>query len=265
MNHAQQKAFFDTFGYVLLPGLLLDRISDITSAFDGIWKDAKRPLPTFRGYPSMVPFLDQSDYLCGLLDDPLLEGVIGNLINDDFNYLGSDGNLYSGETCWHSDVWEAESPAGQRCEFLKVIFYLDPLTAASGCLRVIPGSHRLGTPFADELQQKIGNSKEVWDLEGHEIPAIALETKPGDVIIFNHKTKHASYKGGPMRRMFTMNCCRRMEEALIPELKTYCARFDKTSMYGEKMLTSTSARRRIHLQQVLERGELPLICDHADA
>ena len=42
-------------------------------------------------------------------------------------------------------------------------------------------------------------------LEPHEIPGhIAVETSPGDLVVFNHKTFHASFGGGTRRRMFTV-------------------------------------------------------------
>ena len=34
---------------------------------------------------------------------------------------------------------------------IKIAFYLDPLTADSGSLRVIPGSHRIGDAYATAL------------------------------------------------------------------------------------------------------------------
>ena len=41
------------------------------------------------------------------------------------------------------------------------------------------------------------------------IPAIALATTPGDILVLNHDLKHAAFGGSQRRRMFTMNCCQR--------------------------------------------------------
>ena len=42
----------------------------------------------------------------------------------------------------------------------------------------------------------------------------ALETIPGDILMFNHDTYHSAWGGGNRRRMFTMNC--RLSRATKP-------------------------------------------------
>ena len=70
----QQLAFMDTFGYLSFPGLLKDKIADIEAAFEAIWTergggmDGKAHSGKMRSV--IVPFIDQSEYLSGLLDDP---------------------------------------------------------------------------------------------------------------------------------------------------------------------------------------------------
>src|SRR2546421_508555 len=52
-------------------------------------------------------------------------------------------------------------------------------------------------------------SRELFGLEPRDFPGnVALETKPGDLVCFNHDTYHSSWGGGTQRRMFTMNCTR---------------------------------------------------------
>src|SRR6185295_19576571 len=100
-------------------------------------------------------------------------------------YMGSDGNLYVGDTGWHSDGWNASILN------IKLAFYLDPVTRDTGALRVIPGSHRMGDQFADRVQREIYKCSENWGMAGRDIPSVALETQPGDVVLFNHNLKHA--------------------------------------------------------------------------
>ena len=38
-----------------------------------------------------------------LIDDPRIHALATTLLGDDFNYMGSDGNYYVGDTGWHSD------------------------------------------------------------------------------------------------------------------------------------------------------------------
>jgi len=186
MNESQCR-FFETFGYVGMPGLLKEDIEDIINAFEEVWQTnggghAGKPHEgTARS--CIAQFLDHHPRLCALLDDPRILGIAKSLCGDDFNYMGSDGNYYVGDTGWHSDGWHPQ------IRHIKIAFYLDPLTKDTGCLRVIPGSHRLGEGYTEELQANLRHSREKWDLTGPEIPAIALETVPGDVLVFNHNTK----------------------------------------------------------------------------
>src|SRR5688572_4431734 len=98
----QQKTFFEAFGYLKFPGVLRQDIDWITREFEAVFTD--RGLthdPSQR--TCMVPFVDQREKLCGLLDHPVVKGIASGLLGDDFNYTSSDGNYYTGDTSWHSD------------------------------------------------------------------------------------------------------------------------------------------------------------------
>ena len=248
----QQHNFFETFGYLGFPGLMADRAAEIDRAFEGVWGERGGG---HNGQPHagtarscIVPFIDQSAVLSSLLDDPRIHGIATALLGEDFNYMGSDGNYYVGDTRWHSDGWH---PAIRH---IKIAFYLDPLTAQTGALRVIPGSHRLGEGFADHLQGTIRQSDALWGIDGPAVPAIALETKPGDVLCFNHNTKHAAFGGGQARRMFTINLCQRYPEENLPQLRDYisgAARFWIERVYGPQMVGTATPQRMRHLEQVM--------------
>jgi ectoine hydroxylase-related dioxygenase (phytanoyl-CoA dioxygenase family) len=128
---------------------------------------------------------------------------------------------------------------------------------------VIPGSHRVGDGFAEALQKQVGH----WD--GRDIPAMALETKPGDVVVFNHNLKHAAFGGGSSRRMFTINCAQRFPESKLDDLRGYInghARFWIDRLYGETMIQTASARRKIHLEQVMANdGQMKALAERARA
>ena len=250
----QQLNFFKTFGYLSFPGLMADRIDEIDSAFEAVWAERGGG---HNGKPHdgqarscIVPFIDQSEGLSSLLDDPRILAIATALLGDDFNYMGSDGNFYVGDTGWHSD-------GGHRPEdpmHIKIAFYLDRLTRDTGCLRVIPGSHLFGDGYADVLSEQIRESQERWSVHGRDVPAVAFETEPGDVVLFNHNTKHAAFGGGTHRRMFTMNLCERYPEDRLEDLRKYIghsARFWIDRKYGEKMVRTASPERMRHLEQVM--------------
>jgi hypothetical protein len=249
----QQRTFFQTFGFLAFPGLLADYIGTITQAFEDIWQahggghSGKAHDGTARS--ALVQFVDQDERLCALLDDPRISGIASGLLGDDFNYSGSDGNFYVGDTRWHSDGWRTNG-----IRHIKMAFYLDPVGANSGCLRVIPGSHHTEDHFAQLLQAQISKSPELWGIEGKAVPAIPLETQPGDLILFDHNTKHAAFGGGARRRMFTMNLCQHYPDELLPELRSTIggsARFWIERVYGEKMISTAGPERMRHLEQIM--------------
>jgi hypothetical protein len=250
----QQLAQFHTFGYLGFPGLLADRAATIREAFEAVWvengggHDGKPHDEKQRSV--IVQFLDRSEYLSTLLDDPRIHDIAASVLGDDFNYMGSDGNFYVGDTPWHSDGYGGRG----GLMHIKIAFYLDPLTRDTGALRVIPGSHRVGEPWPDKLEKEISKSKDLWGIAGSEVPAQALETQPGDVVMFNHDTKHSAWGGSTRRRMFTMNCCQRYPEDKLADFREYIAggsRFFIERAYHEVIVRTATPERMVHLEQVL--------------
>ena len=248
----QQLSFIDTFGYLYLPGLIADVIEEVTEAFEALWTERggghHGQAHDGQRRSCIVPFIDQHPRLCALLDDERIHGLLTSLLGDDFTYTGSDGNYYAGDTRWHSDDYR------QELRHVKIAFYLDPLTRDTGCLRVIPGSHRLADAYADELESNTRNSETAWGIDGSQVPAQALETQPGDIACFVHNTKHASFGGDARRRMFTINSCQRYPENRIDDLEKNIAagaRFWIDRTYGETMVQTAGAGRMVHLEQGL--------------
>ena len=252
----QQVQFFETFGFVLFPGLLSDCIGEVIEAFEEVWRQLGRGhngLPHDGSKRScIVPFPDQHPRLCELFDDPRIDAIATALMGDDYNFMPSDGNYYSGDTGWHSDGADTD------ILHVKFAFYLDPLTRDSGCVRVIPGSHRFGDLYADSLSNGIRKSEDLWGVDGAQVPAQAVETQPGDVVVFDHKTKHASFGGGGWRRMFTMNMCQRYPEERVQELRDYLegiVRFWVDRAYGPIMMETAGPGRLRHLEQVMANDD----------
>ena len=103
--------------------------------------------------------------------------------------------------------------------------------------------------------------EEVFGLHGTEIPAVTLETAPGDIIVFNHHLKHASYGGNTKRRMFTINFQQRYEESDLPQLQKSIEKqhvFWVDNAYGQEMIRTAGPKRMRHLEQRLANtGRLP--------
>ena len=125
----QQVSFFETFGYLRLPGLFLDEIADITEGFEAVFADPEVPRLDYEvelhrnERRVMIPtFIDRHPALVHLRDDPRITGVARALLGESFEYAESDGNLYFCDSEWHCDIYGA--PMTQ--DHLKLSFYLDP-------------------------------------------------------------------------------------------------------------------------------------------
>ena len=253
----EQVRFFNVFGYLALPSLFSpEEIAWITEEFEtsiqafggGQTHDGTRR--TMFGGP-----IEHTEKLSALLDDSRIIGLLSGLLGDDFNYCSGDGNYYTGDTGWHPDGnW------GQLFA-LKVAFYLDPVSRDTGCLRVIPGSQR-PDHFVRTGKIDVNRSQELFGVSPRDFPGnVALETKPGDLVVFNHDTYHAAYGGSARRRMFTMNCTRHGNSAEDLEL---CRKYISVhsaggynvdtgaGMYFPTMVKTANAARWKHLSQPAE-------------
>jgi len=205
----EQVRFFEVFGFLVLRQAFdkaeMDTIIDGYSAVladdrsGGDFEGEKRQ--------EVLGFLEQRPDLFSLVEDDRIFCALEQLLGPDFVWIGSDGNLYVGDTGWHPD-------GGDSYRSIKVAFYLDAVRKDSGCLRVIPGSHHAG--YGDLLRDhspRDDASESPFGVAGSEIPSQPLESDPGDLVFFNHRLFHASYGGRTGRRMFTLNFAAKPHEA----------------------------------------------------
>jgi hypothetical protein len=243
----QQRAFFETYGFIKFPGLVKDEIETILVEFTAVFPQlgirhdgTKRTM--------IVPFIDQRAGLCRLLDHPGIIAAATNILGPDYNYLSSDGNYYTGDTTWHRDGFYPTA------SFIKMAFYLDPVARDTGALRVMPGSHR-AEYIAGWRDHILRDSVNEWGVEQRDLPCAVLDSQPGDVLFFNHRLLHAAFGGGSQRRMFTANLGRMAQTPdEIEDLKSYIgsnwSAYSDTP-YGTAMLAGGAQRHR-HLRQAQE-------------
>lgn len=213
----EQMAFFDSFGFLRLSEVFgPDEVLSISRecleifqkdrgnrAFDGTWRQ------------QIGAFVEHSATLAPLATDARIFGPVKQLLNEDCIWIGSDGNLYAGDTGWHPD--------GSNSQYrrVKALIYLEPTSKDSGALRVIVGSHR--EPLHSELRPLLQRSdvnitpygvvaplrdqviNRPLGVSTDELPYVCVGTMPGDVVFFDQNIWHASYYGRAGRMMFTLN------------------------------------------------------------
>jgi hypothetical protein len=218
---AAQVNHFRTFGFLVLPELFAEEIGLITEGFEEVFAAeepfAYRHALHFDDERAMIGpgFVDKSAKLSWLRTDHRVQGIVGSLIGEDVTYKDSDGNLFSCDTNWHSDIFGMTH--GRL--HVKLYFYLDPLRHDSGALRVLPGTNAGGSPFADGVRRALweaDGSETEFDVDPRDLPSWTIPTDPGDLIVGDYRTMHATFGGQPRRRLFTLNY-RESGDALVDE------------------------------------------------
>jgi ectoine hydroxylase-related dioxygenase (phytanoyl-CoA dioxygenase family) len=133
---------------------------------------------------------------------------VAALIGPGFTWVASEANRYNGDSGWHPDSsYERDDSThgvtwNVHVNRIKIGLYLDPVTAATGCLRVIPGSH--GPAFHEQMKPlrrlRDDPTDPPFGVETATVPAHPIETEPGDVIFFHQNLWHAALGGGADRR-----------------------------------------------------------------
>ena len=208
-----QVVFFNTFGYIVLPSQFSPSEVDVIShAFDDVMRNHICEICEENSFSdkkrhSVVGIVESKPELVKMLIDDRVYEPLTQLLNPGFIWVASDGNLYAGDTPWHSD--KRPFPGYTQ---IKVSMYLDTVTQDTGCLRVIPGSHR--QPINDILRAELLNPtgsktaldmpEESYGISASELPCVSVESSPGDVVFFRQEIFHASFGGKVGRRMFAM-------------------------------------------------------------
>lgn len=204
MITTDQKLFFDTFGFLVLRGLLSgNEISKVTMESEDIMEEARGGLPFDETkWQAIQPFFERRPFLSSLIGDGRINSIVEGLIGPDFFLIGTEGNMHVGDTPWHG--------GGDGYEILpsiKIAFYTEHLTGDTGALRLIPGSHK--GDFAHRLnpiRNRIDNPKQrVFGVMQKEIPAYVAETFPGDILVFTEDVFHSSFGGRPGRHQHAMS------------------------------------------------------------
>ena len=134
MLTTEQIAHFETFGFVIRQQCFsATEMAEISRAFDDVLAEDRKGRPfDGKARQGVLGFIEKRPLLSGLVEDDRIFEPLEQLLGPGFVWIGSDGNLYVGDTGWHPD--------GSVLDYgrIKVALYLDPVMKDTGCLRVIP-------------------------------------------------------------------------------------------------------------------------------
>ncbi len=154
-----------------------------------------RDMPGGRTVRRLKNALGRHPAFCEWLAQPSLVNRLRQLLGPELviplahhNCIMTKQPEFSSDTGWHQDIryWSFTRP-----ELVSVWLALGPETKQNGCLRLIPGTHRMTFErhrFDDDLFLREGVAENVPLIES-QIPA---ELEPGDVLFFHCRTFHAA-------------------------------------------------------------------------
>lgn len=251
----QQRNFFEVFGYLKLPKLYANEAQQLQTAFDEIYQkhqalDWQHEAHYNKSRYIIFNFLEKHPALRTLITDQRLEALFGTFLGSDYCYTASEGNIFTGDTYWHSDIYGCHF----KYRYVKALFYLDPLSANKGALCVIPGSHLFGDQYANKLQGRVWEHEKHFGISKDQVPHIAIATEPGDVILFDNRIKHATIDTtNARRRLFAVYGTQRFAEEDEDKLLSNFADAKKLGgvVHTKEFLATLSDAERYRIEQTL--------------
>ena len=190
----EQINYFKLFGFLVLRNLFsVEEVETMQDEFERGRRATLKydPDAGSSGLTQWSNLKPESPFIASLLEDRRFLDTADQLLGGDAVAVYTNSNRRGGDTLWHPDTRDL------KIRGFKFTTYLRTVKAATGALRVIPGSHE--GPFHQELN---GTLKDCG-LALTDVPAHPCEVEPGDVIAFDMNLYHAASDGSNDRRQLT--------------------------------------------------------------
>ena len=203
----EQKAFFDTFGFIRLPQQFsAQEMEAVTREADRLWEEQRGGGPPSGQDQNIQEMVEKGPLMTQMVVDDRIFGTVEGLLGPGFIWNGSEGNLsFSTEHPWHTD--RPDEPHATTYSFH---LYLDQATADTGSIRVIPGSHR--PPLYDDLlplnEEAADSTMKVYGLSPTDIPGVAVESDPGDIGLLQPENLPRGVRQAARPALFEAAVCR---------------------------------------------------------
>ena len=262
MITAGQKAHWDTFGFFVIKQLFSQKeVSVLRDAtIEVVNQQAGGGALTGGEQFAMGAFLERHPDLMNWVDDDRIYEIPETLLGPDFFLMHTGGAVYKGDTLWHGGFGPDKPKNYNPIKHGKIAMYFDSLKKEDGCLRVIPGSHL--RPFADRLfplyrEDGVPDSKH-FGVADEEIPCVALESEPGDVIVFTEPVYHSAFGSGIGRMQITAEYgSNPTSKEQIEELRQNSREYTWTYHSSQSYINSDRPRIRRMVSRLVELGCTP--------
>lgn len=184
------------FGFAHLPRAASDTVGELQRAFDRVINLPTDGTPNER--VTKFDALNEMPELGLISGSARVRAICGAFFERNHQVITSDANALVGDSYWHSDGF-------YNTPFLRFVLYLEATAHDTGALRFLPGSHRADNGWLGEPTQHVIRHREDLGLTGGEVPAVVIESQPGDVIVFDTNVLHSAWHGG-IRRQLAFNC-----------------------------------------------------------
>ena len=262
MITAEQRAHWEAFGFLVLRGLFDPKETEALRKAAVEVVEQQGGAQAFTRDPGwgMGTFLERHPLLANWVDDDRIYEIPQAMLGPDYVLQHTGGAIWRGDTLWHGGLGSEERPS-PPFETAKIAMYFDSLKKGSGCLRVIPGSHR--RPYADRLHLLMSEDKdpthEAFGLQGPDVPCVALESEPGDVIVFSEPTYHSSFGSNIGRlQIYTEYCANPTTEEHLDYFREGHDRSKWSYHPSESYINSDRPRIRRMVSRLVELGYDPL-------
>lgn len=156
------------------------------------------------GYGNMI----NDPKLSLVYDNPYIKNVCSAVLEKDYEYnhlmVNNKAPWIGPGIEWHQEIFNADTyaPGGNTTDqsyqnFLQIYIALDDHTLENGCLKVIPGSHKLGLlPHENIVNHLLDHKRRIPYKKMHEIfnkcGMVNVIMNRGDVLFFGHRFVHGS-------------------------------------------------------------------------